>query len=202
MITENGDRPRKPRKIPRTLRGVVDTLLIMIIISALLLLVTPRLMGANLLVVVSQSMAPTIPMGSIVVSHPVMGDDEIEVGDVITFSVTELGGETVFVTHRVVEVIEDGAEVRYRTQGDGVNEPDMMLVAPDQIVGEMWFSLPLVGYLVAFFRTPLGYVTMVGFPALTFVLYEWREILHQRRERKSPQRSAISNQISAISGQL
>jgi signal peptidase len=78
----------------------------------------------------------------------------------------------------------------------------MMLVAPDQIVGEMWFSLPLVGYLVAFFRTPLGYVTMVGFPALTFVLYEWREILHQRRERKSPQRSAISNQISAISGQL
>jgi signal peptidase len=198
MITQNGNRPRNLRKFTRTLRGVIDTILIMIIISASLLLVTPRVMGANLLVVVSQSMEPTVPMGSIVVSQPIMGEDEIEVGDVITFSVAELDGETVFVTHRVVEVIGNGADMRYRTQGDGVNETDMILVTPDQIVGEMWFSLPLVGYLVAFFRTTLGYVTLVGFPALLFVFHEWWEILRLRRERKSTQRSAISRQPSAI----
>ncbi len=197
MITENGGRPKKKRKLITTFRGAIDALLIMIIISALLLLVTPRLLGANLLVVVSESMAPTIPMGSIVVSHPLM-DDEIRVGDVITFSVAEPGGEAFFVTHRVVEVIEDGADVRYRTQGDGVSEPDMILVTLNQIVGEMWFSLPLVGYLVALFRTPIGYLTLVCFPALTFVVHEWWEILRPRRERKSTQRSAISHQLSAV----
>ena len=189
MITpfsENGNRPRKPRKLTSTLRGVVDVLLITIIISALLLLLTPRLMGANLLVVVSQSMEPTIPMGSIVVSYP-KAVDEIEVGDVITFSVAELGGETVYVTHRVVEVIENSTDVRYRTQGDGVNEPDMVLIAPDQIVGRMWFNLPLVGYLVAFIRSPLGYLTLVGLPALLIVIHEWWQILRPRREDRSAQ---------------
>jgi signal peptidase len=191
-FSENGNRPRKSRKFTKTFRGVVDALLIMIIISALVLLLTPRLMGANLLVVVSQSMEPTVPMGSIVVSQPKAVDDGIGVGDVVTFSVADLGGEAVFVTHRLVEVIEHGADVRYRTQGDGVNEPDMELVAPDQIVGKMWFSLPLVGYLVAFIRTPLGYLTLVGLPALLFIIHEWWEILRPRRERKSPQLTAAS----------
>ena len=189
MITpfsENGSRSRKARKLTSTFRGVVDVLLITIIISALVLLLTPRLMGANLLVVVSQSMEPTVPMGSIVVSHPKALQEDIEVGDVITFSVADLGGEVVFVTHRVVEVIGNDADVRYRTQGDGVNEPDMILIAPDQVVGRMWFSLPLVGYLVAFIRTPLGYLTLVGVPALLFILHEWWEILRPKRERKSP----------------
>jgi signal peptidase len=186
-FSENGDRPRKTRKLTSAFRGIFDASLIMIIISALVLLLMPRLMGANLLVVVSQSMEPTVPMGSIVVSHPKVIEDEIRVGDVITFSVADLGSEAVFVTHRVVEVIGNGVDVRYRTQGDGVKEPDLVLVAPDQIVGRMWFSLPIVGYLVAFIRTPLGYLTLVGLPALLFILHEWWEILRPRHERKSPQ---------------
>lgn len=192
MITERFDRPEKPHKLTSAFRGIVDVLVITIIISALVLLLTPRLMGANLLVVVSQSMEPTVPMGSIVVSHPKVVNDEIGVGDVVTFSVAELGGEEVFITHRVVEVIGNGADVRYRTQGDGVNEPDLVLVAPDQIVGRMWFSLPLVGYLVAFIRTPLGYLMLVGIPALLFIIHEWWEILRPRRERKSPQLTVAS----------
>jgi signal peptidase len=199
MTTENGNRPRKSRKLTNTFRGVLDAFVIMIIISAVVLLLTPRLMGANLLVVVSQSMEPTIPMGSIVVSHPQAVDEEISVGEVITFSVADLGSEEVFVTHRVVEAIRNGVDVRYRTQGDGVNESDLILVAPDQIVGRMWFSLPLVGYLVAFIRTPLGYLTLVGLPALLFILHEWWEILRPRRDRKNSQLSAISDKRSAFS---
>jgi signal peptidase len=175
--SEIGNRPRKSRKLTKTFRGVLDAFLIMIIISAVVLLLTPRLMGANLLVVVSQSMEPTIPMGSIVVSYPQVLNEEIKVGDVITFSVADMGGEAVFVTHRVVEAIRNSADVRYRTQGDGVNEPDLVLVAPNQIVGRMWFNLPLVGYLVSFIRTPLGYLTLVGLPALLFIFHEWWEIL-------------------------
>jgi signal peptidase len=188
---EEVEKPRKPRKLTKALRGVFDALLIMIITGALVLLLAPRLMGANLLVVVSQSMEPAVPMGSIVVSHPKAVPDEMGIGDVITFSVADLGGEAVFVTHRVVEVIGNGADVRYRTQGDSVNAPDLELVAPDQILGRMWFSLPLVGYLVAFIRTPLGYLTLVGLPALLFIIHEWWEILRPRRERDSHQLTVV-----------
>lgn len=190
-FSERVDRPRKSRKLTHTFRGVFDALLITIIIGALVLLLAPRLMGANLLVVVSQSMEPAIPMGSIVVSRPQVNPDQISIGDVITFSVADLGGEAVFVTHRVVEVIRNDAVVRYRTQGDGVNEPDMELVAPEQLIGRMWLSLPLVGYLVAFIRTPIGYLTLIGLPALLFIIHEWWEILRPRRERDSHQPTVV-----------
>jgi signal peptidase len=188
-FSENGHRPRASHPWAKTFRGAVNVLLLTIILSALALLLTPRLMGASLLVVVGQSMEPTIPIGSIVISHTDAVRGEIRVGDVITFSAADLDGESYYVTHRVVEVIRDGGEVMYRTQGDGVGQPDRVLVSPEQIVGRMSFSLPLVGYLVAFLRTPAGYLMLVGLPASLFVFNEWWEILRPRRERK---KTAIS----------
>ncbi len=197
-FAEKVESPRNPRKLANTLRGAINTLLVMVIIGALVMLVVPGLMGANLLMVVSQSMEPTVPMGSIVVSYPMTVPDEIGVGDVITYSVADLGGEAILITHRVVDVIRKDAEVRYRTQGDGVNEPDTVLVSPDKIIGKMWFSLPLVGYLVAFIRTPIGYLTLIGLPALLFIVHEWWEILRPKRERDSLQLTATT--LSAGSG--
>jgi signal peptidase len=183
--------PREVRGLSRAFRRFSDALLMVVILGALVLLMAPRLMGANLLVVVSQSMEPTIPMGSIVVSHPQTVPDEIGIGDVITFVVPDVGGKEVLVTHRVVEVIGSGVELQFRTQGDAVEDPDMALVTPDQLVGRVWFSLPLIGYLVAFIRTPLGYIVLVGLPALVFILSEWWTILRAPRSRASPRLAAV-----------
>jgi signal peptidase len=190
-FAEEVRQPRKAQGLSRGFRRFSDALLMLVIIGALVLLLAPRLMGANLLVVVSQSMEPNIPMGSIVVSHPKTAPDEIRVGDVITFAVPDVGEEEILVTHRVVEVIGKGGELRFRTQGDAVDDPDMALVTRDQLVGQVWFSLPLVGYLVAFIRTPMGYLILVGLPALLFVLSEWWTILRAPRRRSPPRLVAV-----------
>ena len=185
-LVEEASYPRGSRRLARAFRGVLDGLMMLVIVGALVLLLAPRLLGANLLVVLSQSMEPAIPMGSIVVSQPNTAADEIKVGDVITFNAMGPNGDPALITHRVVEVLGDGSGIRFRTQGDAVEDPDMALVSSSSLVGRVWFSLPLAGYMIAFIRTPVGYLVLIGLPALLLILSEWMEIIRSMREDRRP----------------
>jgi signal peptidase len=154
-----------------------DAILIMLIGGALALLLGSRLLGGNLLVVLSQSMEPTVPMGSLVVSGPVAASD-VEVGDVITFHAPDPAGGSSLVTHRVIEVVgADGIGVRFRTQGDAVEDPDMTPVYPRNLVGRVWLTLPFAGYLLAFLNTRSGFLLFVAVPAAFLIVGEVVEIL-------------------------
>ena len=72
-------------------------------------------------------------MGAIVVSQPNTAADEIEVGDVITFNAMGPNGDPALITHRVVEVLGSGSGIRFRTQGDAVEDPDMTLVSSSNL---------------------------------------------------------------------
>ena len=180
----------------RAVRGILDGLMMLVIVGALVLLLTPRLLGANLLVVLSQSMEPAIPMGSIVVSQPNTAADEIEVGEVITFNALGPNGDQALITHRVVEVLGSGSGVRFSTQGDAVEDPDMTLVSSSNLVGRVWFSLPLVGYMVAFIRTPVGYLVLIGLPALLLIVSEWRVTFRSIREEERQRPVRVSLTVS------
>ncbi len=185
-LVDRSEQPKESRPLVRAFRGVLDGLMMLVIVGALVLLLAPRLLGANLLVVLSQSMEPTIPMGSIVVSQPNTAADEIGVGDVITFNALGPNGDPALITHRVVEVLGISSGIRFRTQGDAVEDPDMTLVSSSNLVGRVWFSLPLAGYMVAFIRTPVGYLVLIGLPALLLILSEWIEIIRSLREDERP----------------
>jgi signal peptidase len=191
-FSEKVEKLGKPHGWRRTFRGIIDAFLLLVIVSALVLFLVPELMGAHLLVVVGRSMEPTVPMGSIVVSFPETNPDHISVGDVITFTAEGPGVEAVLITHRVVEVVDRGAMPWFRTKGDAAEVPDQVLVTPDHLIGRLWFSLPLVGYLVAFLRTPLGYMTIVGFPTSMFIVREWWEIRRTTHKRETRQLAVAS----------
>jgi len=185
-LVDEIEQPKESRPLARAFRGVLDGLMMLVIVGALVLLLAPRLLGANLLVVLSQSMEPNIPMGAIVVSQPDTAANEIEVGDVITFNAMGPNGDPALITHRVVEVLGSDSGIRFRTQGDAVEDPDMTLVSSSNLVGRVWFSLPLAGYVVAFIRTPVGYLVLIGLPALLLILSEWMEIIRSMREDRRP----------------
>src|SRR3546814_7265110 len=76
-------------------------------------LTVPRLMGGATLTVLSGSMSPTIPKGSIVLVKPV-DPQSLDEGDVITWQVRP--GESTYITHRIVE-IDDARSLSFITQG-------------------------------------------------------------------------------------
>jgi signal peptidase len=132
--------------------------------------------GTESYVVLSKSMQPTLDPGDVVVvqSEP---PSAIEEGDVVTYRTTDPAGDTGRdrLTHRVVEKRQTAGGVVYRTKGDANDRADPALVGHDQVVGEVWFHVPLVGHLVLFAQRPVGRaLLLVGPGFLLFCGGLWR----------------------------
>lgn len=109
----------------------------------------PRLGGATPYTVLTGSMRPSLPPGTLAVVKPVPLE-EIGIGSVVTYQLRS--GEPAVVTHRVIEVGSDltGAR-RWRTQGDANDVADAAWVRPEQIRGEVWYAVPRMGYVASAF---------------------------------------------------
>ncbi|MFV0429100.1 MAG: signal peptidase I [Arachnia sp.] len=105
----------------------------------------PRLGGAAPYTLISGSMAPQYPAGTLVVVRPVDPAD-ISVGDVVTVQLDS--GKEAVVTHRVVEIQHraDG-ELQFVTKGDANDIPDADVRMAVQIRGQLWYSVPYLGYV-------------------------------------------------------
>lgn len=104
----------------------------------------PRVAGATPYAVLTGSMRPDLPPGELVVVRPV-AEKDLAIGAVVTYQL--VSGEPAVVTHRVVAVGYDGrGDLRLRTQGDANEVPDAAWVRPEQVRGELWYSVPLLGY--------------------------------------------------------
>ena len=108
------------------------------------------------LVVVSGSMEPGIPTGSLILSRMTPAS-EIVVGDVVTVP-KRTGAE--LVTHRVVEVapvegVPEGRELTLRGDANDVDDPYTYGVT---VAGKHLLTIPGGGYVVSFFQSRDGVV--------------------------------------------
>jgi signal peptidase len=105
----------------------------------------PRIGGATPYTVLTDSMRPAYPPGTMIVVRPVDADD-VALGTVITFQLAS--GQPTVATHRVVSIARrpDG-ELRFLTKGDANNAPDQQWVRPEQVRGALWYAVPRLGYL-------------------------------------------------------
>jgi signal peptidase len=127
--------------------GQVCAWLVILAVSAVLAVAVavPRIAGAVPYTVLTSSMEPDLPPGTLIVVKPVKAD-EVAIGDVITYQLES--GKSAVVTHRVVAKGVNGAgRVAFRTQGDANNTPDEDWVRPVQIKGGVWYSVPYLGYV-------------------------------------------------------
>jgi signal peptidase len=143
--------------------NILITILILAMAVFAGLFLVPRLLGYQSYAVISGSMEPGIPVGSVVFSKPI-DPNTLSIGDVITFSIDQ---DTV-VTHRIVDV--DSARREVTTQGDANNAPDGNPVSFDRIKGKEAFSVPLLGYVSIYIRTPLGIAWICGILILIILL--------------------------------
>lgn len=131
------------------LRWIWRSLAWLVILAAVavisLAVLVPRLGGATPYNVLTGSMAPGLPPGTLLVVRPVDAEN-IGVGDVITYQVES--GQATLVTHRVVtQAFDAKGQPIFRTQGDANDVPDARWVRPVQIRGELWYAVPYLGHV-------------------------------------------------------
>ena len=132
---------KKGGKFFPALCGAAGTLAILSVIALLLPMTLPRLFGFEVYDVVSGSMSPAIPQGSLVVVRPVSWR-EIEDGDVIAFE-----SEGSVVTHRVTQIREE--EGQFITKGDANAANDIRGVSFLELIGRVELHIPFLGDLSA-----------------------------------------------------
>ena len=139
-IYEDGSR-RSP--IGRLLT-VIGSVILAAAIIVCLALAAPRLAGIDSYVVVSGSMEPAIPVGSMVYSKA-CDPAELGEGDIIVFY--ETMGSGVPVTHRIVENDTDKGEII--TKGDANAQADLAPVIYNNVTGKVVMHVPYLGLLAA-----------------------------------------------------
>ena len=145
------EKNKRSHKIAGRALCVAGITLIVLIASACLSLIVPRLAGYEGYVVVSGSMEPNIPTGSVIYSKktdPAL----LQTGDVIVFADEARG--TTPITHRVVT--NDPSTGTIITKGDANEFADMNPVTYDEVIGKVAAHVPRIGFPVAMFTTVLG----------------------------------------------
>ena len=155
-------------KIIKKIIHVVLTIAIFVLLPAVIFtLITSKtniIAGIQSFVVLSGSMQPTIPVGSIIYTQKESWYPE---GSVISF---KSGDATV--THRVVKVINRANTLYYQTKGDANSTVDGKEIITSDIFGKQVFSLPYVGRLIIFLKTPQGFFPLIIFPITVFIILE------------------------------
>ncbi|WP_254066261.1 signal peptidase I [Curtobacterium sp. VKM Ac-2852] len=123
--------------------GLSTGLLLLVAALAVVLIVVPKATGSMPLTVLTQSMEPTLPPGTLLVVRPTPIDD-IRVGDVVTYQI--VSGQPAVVSHRVVSVSSSSdGERTFVLKGDNNAEADPAPVTAVQIRGVVWYSVPEIG---------------------------------------------------------
>lgn len=139
---------RRPSRVRSLARRAGTALAWLVIIGMVLVLgvavLVPRLGGATPYTILTSSMRPVLPPGTLVVMRPVASSADIHPGVVITYQLRS--GEPEVVTHRVVAQRTNlKGETEWQTKGDANNVPDENWVRPAQVRGTLWYAVPELG---------------------------------------------------------
>lgn len=149
--------------------------------------------------VVSGSMQPAIMTGSLAFIKPV--STPLKVGEVIAFSEPQSPKNTIL--HRIHSIKGTGNNEIIHTKGDANHTVDNWNVTRRDVRGMFLFSIPLIGYISEFIRKPLGFILLIGIPALVIILLQAKMIKNGFEEEIKKRSSGKNgNHLGAYSKEL
>ena len=152
----------------KIVRNVVQILLLLLLIPAVFVVVTSRtekIFNIRSMVVLTGSMEPRLPVGSVIVTRPI---NIYNIGDIVSFK----NDSDLTITHRIVEGFKDEKGVLYKVKGDANNTSDQDLVRLEQILGKEVLTLPYIGKIIGATKSPKGFISLIIVPAFVFIVLE------------------------------
>ena len=185
----------KSKKTPhykmRILSGFTTLVLLVAVVGCLAIVLQSisqgyvQFFGHSLFRVVTGSMEPTIPIGSILVAQetPI---DEVAVDDFVCFRSTNPGSAGMIVTHRVVSVYDTPDGVRcLRTKGDANLSVDANPVTQSYLIGRIIWRPgdgSTMAVIVEFITGEMGFLACVILPVLLIAVWIFRDAAKNLRK--------------------
>jgi signal peptidase len=124
-----------------------------------------------IMVVVSESMVPTLGVGDFILVGQVSDFDDVVAepqpeGDILVF--LKPGTSDEYIVHRAVEKTNNNGEWYFVTKGDNNAVKDSRLVQESNVMGKVIGNIPILGYFPMFIKTSRGLITVVGLMGIVF----------------------------------
>ena len=134
------------KKVVTSIATIISSTIYIIIALAIIIALLPMIVGFRPVVVLSGSMEPTYPVGS-VIYYKAAEYKDINVGDAITFGI----GENSLATHRVIG--KDDANQELRTKGDNNPTEDPNPVLYTNVAGKTAkLAIPYAGIISTYLK--------------------------------------------------
>lgn len=170
-----GTMAQQPKRTPLGwVLTIIGSVFVAVTLILAVMLALPNLLGWQQFTVMTGSMEPNVPVGSMVYISSV-SPSEIAEGDIVTFS---RGDEVV--THRVVS--NHLVEGELVTKGDANEAADPMPVAYGDVVGKAVLTLPALGDVFGALSTLAGKIYLLAFGICGVMLVILGGRLRQRPE--------------------
>ena len=176
---------RKPRGFLGGFLSVFGTVVVLLLVAlAVAVVVVPKVNDGAALTVLTGSMEPTISPGDMIVVEGVKyPDQEIMIGDVVTFMPNPQ--DPTLVTHRVIgkAISPENNEVSFVTQGDAnsaVDDP----IAATQIRGKLMYTIPYLGWVTNWLTRHMA-IALTGVGLLVAAYFFWGSGPLKRRTHPS-----------------
>ena len=126
-----------------------------------------------MMVVISQSMVPTLGVGDYIIVAQIPDVKQITAGsnpdgEIIVFLMP--GTTDQYIVHRAIRMVSVDGKVSYVTKGDNNLFADGTPVPSGNILGKVIGHIPIIGYFSLFIKTMRGFGLVIGFMALTFFI--------------------------------
>lgn len=207
------------RKLSKAWNVFTTTLVILVVVVAVGL-VGIRLLGFKPLYVMSGSMKPAFPVGSLIFVQKTAPED-IQVGDPITYTINDVGD---YSTHRVIAVesyetsvrtltdeagqplLDENGDVQYeeyaleetcyyfQTKGDANELPDGTPVYYKNVVGVPRLTIPYLGYFAQWLQTPKGRILGISVALVIVILTFLPDLLKWVDEGDKKKEAASANE--------
>ena len=155
--------------------SALGTVLLILVVVAAAPAAVPRAFGLQVDEVISGSMAPEIPTGSLVYVRKAKAE-QIQAEDVIAYD----GGGGALITHRVVENRTLMGE--FVTKGDANEKEDPNPVSYDQLRGQVVYSIPYLGWIAGLLSETTGKLAAAGMIAAAVLLHVAAGIMFRKTE--------------------
>jgi signal peptidase len=155
--------------------------------AIVVLTVLPRATHGAALTVLTGSMTPTIPVGSVVIDRPV-DPGTLRVGDVATYQAAP--GKAAYITHRIVKIDTSTSTTMFTFKGDANRGADSSPVPATAIRGKVWFHVPYLGGIRDALHTKGG---LAGVAMLLLAGYALHQGAAGLRDRRRPAEQAVDN---------
>lgn len=184
-----------PATAGRVLRYAVQVAVTAVALAAAAVLVVPKALGWQGVLVLTGSMEPALQTGGVAFVDRVE-PKEIGVGDIMTFT---RPNSTQQVTHRVTGVIPTSAGYRFTTKGDANDIPDDWIVNERQVVGKVRFALPhMAGAVQLLVGNRQLLALLMAVPAAYLIYDDVKRSRAKRRTMQAPSRPAAGPAPSVV----